>query len=150
MPKILAKNKRARFDYHILENFEAGLVLEGQEVKSIRDKNVSLKGSYVTIRNNEAYLINAHISPYKHAGQLTDYDPTRTRKLLLTKKEIKSLIGQLKQKGLTLVPISLYSRKRRIKLEFGLGKGKKDYDKRQDIQKREDTRKILQKLKRSR
>lgn len=147
MPKILAKNRRARFDYHILEKFEAGLVLTGQETKSIRDKNVSLKGSYVTLKNNEPYLINAHISPYKHAGNLKSYEPTRSRKLLLNKKEIKSLIGKLKQKGLTLVPISMYSRNRRIKLEFGIGRGKQKHDKRQDIKKREDDRKMMQKLK---
>lgn len=148
MPKILAKNKRARFDYQILENFEAGLVLTGQEVKSVRAKTVSLKGSYVTFKKNELYLINAHISPYKHAGNLKKYEPTRSRKILLKNQEIKSLIGKLKQKGLTLVPISLYSRNRRIKLEFGIGRGKKKYDKRQDIKKREDDRKILSKMKR--
>lgn len=147
MSKTLARNKRARFDYHILEKYEAGLVLSGQEVKSIRDKTVSLKGSYVVLKGSEPFLINAHVSPYKHAGRLKDYDPTRSRKLLLKKNELKSLIGKLKQKGLTLVPISLYSKNRRIKLEFGLGKGKKEFDKRQDIKRREDDRKMMQKLK---
>ncbi|MBU1119366.1 SsrA-binding protein SmpB [Patescibacteria group bacterium] len=142
MPQIYAKNKRARYDYEILETYEAGLMLTGQEVKSVRDKTVSLKGSFVTLKGNEAYLTNAHISPYKHAGKLKAYDPTRSRKLLLHKHELNSLIGKLKQKGLTLVPLLLYNKNSRIKLSFGLGKGKKKFDKRDSIKKRDVERKI--------
>ncbi|MFA6047233.1 MAG: SsrA-binding protein SmpB [Parcubacteria group bacterium] len=131
-------NKRAHFDYEILEKYEAGLVLAGHEVKSIKTGHVSLKESFVTIHGEELYLTNAHIPPYKHAGKIADYDPTRPRKLLLKKSEIKHLIGQARTKGLTLVPIRMYTKRRLLKLEFGLGKGKKEYDKRNKIKKRED------------
>lgn len=143
---VLAFNKRANFDYEILEKYEAGLVLAGHEVKSIKTGHVSLKESFVTIRGNELYLTNAHIPPYQHAGQLANYDPTRPRKLLLKKSEIKSLIGQARTKGLTLVSIRLYTKRKLIKLEFGLGKGKKEYDKRETIKKREDERKMRREL----
>jgi SsrA-binding protein len=145
----LATNKRARFDYFILEKYEAGLVLTGQEVKSVKTGHVSLKESFITIHNNELYLTNAHIPVYIHAGVITNYDPTHSRKLLLKKAEIKRLIGKSKAQGLTLVPIRLYTKKRLIKLEFGVGKGKKEYDKRQQIRKREDDRGILRILKNS-
>lgn len=146
MPQIYGRNKRAFYDYEILEKYEAGLVLSGQEVKAVRAKTVSLKGSYVTLKNGVPFLINAHISPYKHAGKIKNYEPTRSRKLLLNKSEIKSLIGKLQQKGLTLVPLSLYNKHRRIKLEFALAKGKKQYDKRESIKSREASRVILRKL----
>ena len=142
----LATNPQAKFDYHILETHEAGLVLTGQEVKSIKNGRVSLKGSYVTIKNEEAWLINAQISPYQPKNAPSDYEPTRSRKLLLHKKEIKSLIGKTKQKGLTLVPLRVYTKGDLIKLEFGLGKGKKKVDKRETIKKREAQRKIKQAL----
>ena len=144
----LAINKRARVDYKILDNFEAGIMLSGQEVKSVRGKNISLKGSYVTVNSTgpggtpEAWLVNCHISPYKHAGALPHYEPTHSRKLLLHRKEINTLIGKMKQQGLTLVPLKLYTRKSRIKLAFGLGRGKKEFDKRQDIKKRDTDRAI--------
>ena len=128
---VLAFNKRANFDYQILDKYEAGLVLAGHEVKSIKTGHVSLKESFVTIRGHELYLTNAHIPPYQHAGRIDNYDPTRPRKLLLKKAEIKSLIGQARTKGLTLVPIRMYTKRKLIKLEFGLGKGKKEYDKRE-------------------
>lgn len=144
---ILAINKRARYDYEILEKYEAGLVLAGHEVKSVKTGHISLKESFVTIHGSELYLTNAHIPPYRHAGQISNYDPSRPRKLLLRKSEIKSLIGKVRTQGLTLVPLKLYTKKRLLKLEFGLGKGKKEYDKRQDIRKREDERKIKQTLK---
>jgi SsrA-binding protein len=137
---ILAINKRANFDYTILETYEAGVVLFGHEVKSIKTKHVSLKESFITIHGNELYMTNAHIPPYVHAGKLDNHNPTRPRKLLLKKSEIKHLIGKARTQGLTLVPIKLYTKRRLIKLEFGLGKGKKEYDKREKIKKREDER----------
>ena len=136
---ILATNKRANFDYAILENYEAGLELFGHEVKSMKTKHVSLKESFVTIHGTELYLTNAHVPPYIHAGIINNYNPTRPRKLLLKKSEIKHLIGKARTQGLTLVPIKLYTKRRLIKLEFGLGKGKKEYDKRDKIKKREDS-----------
>lgn len=144
---VLAKNPRAKFDYHIKETFEAGIVLAGYEVKAIKKGHISLKGAYVTLKNEEAYLINAHISPYQPKNMPKDYEPTRTRKLLLHRKELKSLIGQTKQKGLTLVPMRVYTKRNRIKLEFGLGRGKKKYDKRESIKKREAQRRIDRALK---
>jgi SsrA-binding protein len=145
--KTLTFNKRARFDYDILETLEAGIELLGFEVKSVRKGQVSLKGSYVVIQSTgiggkpEAWLINAHISLYKPAGEIK-FNPTRSRKLLLHHKEIDYLLGKQKEKGLTLVPISLYTAKKRIKLEFGVGRGKKKFEKRETIKKREAKRKI--------
>lgn len=138
----IASNQRAFFDYEIQERFEAGLVLSGQETKSIKNGHVSLKGSYVTMRDNEAYLINMHVSPYKMAGPLPGYEPTQSRKLLLHKKELRALIGENKQKGSTLVPLRIYTKHGKIKLEFGIGVGKKKFDKREDIKKREVNRQI--------
>ncbi|MBU1255816.1 SsrA-binding protein SmpB [Patescibacteria group bacterium] len=143
----LATNPRAKFDYHILETFEAGLVLFGHEVKAIKNNQMSLKGSYITIKNEEAWLINAQISLYQPKNIPDDYNPIRTRKLLLNKKEIKSFIGRIKQKGLTLVPLRVYTKHSRIKLGFGLGQGKKKVDKREKIKKRETDRKISRALK---
>ncbi len=145
---VLATNKKAKFDYEILETFEAGIVLSGQEVKSIRQGQASLKGAYVTInKNREVFLINANIPPYKMAGHLPDYNPTRSRKLLLNKKEIDHLAGKLEQTGLTLIPLSLYTKGKNIKLEIGLAKGKKKFDKRQTIKERDEKRKIQRILK---
>ena len=144
---VLALNKRANFDYKILETYEAGLVLFGYEVKSIKAKHVSLKESFVTIHNQELYLTNANIPLYIHAGKVNNYNPTRPRKLLLKKSQIKNLIGKARTQGLTLVPIKLYTKRRLIKLEFGLGKGKKEYDKREKIAKREDERRMKRTLK---
>ncbi len=138
----LATNPRAKYDYHILETFEAGLVLAGHEVKAIKTGHLSLKGSYVTIKNEEAWLINAQIPPYQPKNTPADYQPDRTRKLLLNKKEIRSLIGQIKQKGLTLVPLRVYTKKGKIKLGFALGRGKREFDKREKIIKREVKRRI--------
>ena len=145
---ILAINKRANFDYNIGDKYEAGIVLFGHEVKSVKTGHMSLKGSYVTIKTPEkreqpqVYLINAHISLYKQAGPIASYDPTRPRQLLLNKKEIKRLIGKKQEQGLTLVPLKIYTKHSFVKLEFGLGKGKKQYDKRETIKKREVERKI--------
>ena len=143
----IATNKRASYDYEILEKYEAGLALLGYEVKSIKTGHVSLKESFVTIHQEELYLTNAHIPLYKHAGLVPDYNPTRPRKLLLKKSEIKQLIGQARTKGLTLVPIRMYTKRRYLKLEFGLGKGKKEYDKREKIKKRDDFRGAERELK---
>jgi SsrA-binding protein len=145
----LAYNKRANFDYEILEKYEAGLELLGHEVKSIKTGHISLKESFVTIRGVELFLTNAHIPHYKHAGKLENYDPTRPRKLLVKKAEIRRLIGKARTQGLTLVPIRVYTKRRYLKLEFGLGKGKKEYDKRDKIKKREDERGIRRLLKNS-
>ena len=140
--KTLSINKRATYDYEILEKYEAGISLLGCEVKSIKTGHISLKGSYVVIKNNEVYLLNAFIPPYQIKNTPSDYDPRRSRKLLLHKSEIKSLIGKIKQKGLTLVPIKLYTKRGKIKLEFALAKGKKKVDKRDKIKKREMERKM--------
>jgi len=145
---VLATNKKARFDYEILDTFEAGLVLSGQEVKAVRQGQANLKGAYVTINNKaEAYLTNASIAAYKMAGPLPDYDPTRPRKLLLHRKEITSLAGKLQSSGLTLVPLSLYTKLRKIKLEIGLVKGKKKVDKRRSIKEKEQKRDMQRLLK---
>ena len=138
----LATNPRAKYDYHILETYEAGMVLFGYEVKAIKTGRMSLKEAYVTIKNQEAWLINAFIPPYQPKNTPADYQPDRTRKLLLNKKEIKSLIGQSKRKGLTLVPLRVYTKKGKIKLAFALGLGKRQADKREKIIKREVKRKI--------
>ena len=142
----LAINKRANFDYEILEKYEAGLVLVGHEVKSVKTGHVSLREAFVTIHQEELYLTNAHIPLYKHAGKVPDYNPTRPRKLLLKRSEIKHLIGRARTQGLTLVPIRLYTKRRYLKLQFGLGKGKKEYDKREKIKKRDDIRRAEREL----
>lgn len=143
----LASNKKAFFDYEILDRYEAGIVLFGQEVKSAKTGHASIKGSFVTLKNGELYLINADIPPYRHAGDISGYDSRRSRKLLLKKAEIRHLIGKLKAKGLTLAPIRMYTRKRLVKLEFAIARGKKQYDKRENIKKREDKRKMERNLK---
>lgn len=144
---ILAYNKRANFDYDITERFEAGMVLYGHEVKAVKTGHISLKGSFVVAKKSgadlpELYLINAHIPLYKRAGTVKNYDPTRPRKLLLHKKQTARLIGKKQEQGLTLVPIRVYTVRNLVKLEFGVGRGKKKYDKRADIKKREVDRKI--------
>jgi SsrA-binding protein len=179
----LATNKRAHFDYLISDKYEAGLVLLGGEVKSVRAGHISLKESFVTIKESELFLTNAHISFYKQAGEVKNYNPTRPRKLLLRKSEIKHLIGKLRIAGLTLVPLRVYTKKRParnvsllnknsssrtpssgskkeyypeskhsdagglLKLEFGIGKGKNKFDKREDIKKKDADRSIQRALK---
>ena len=138
----LAVNKRAHFDYELLETFEAGLVLKGYEVKSVKSGHVSLKGAFVTFNRNELYLTNAHINPYKQAGIIEGYSPTRPRKLLVKKSEIKKLLGKARTEGLTLVPVSMYNKKSLIKLSFALAKGKKKHDKRETLKKRDSKRSI--------
>jgi len=144
--KTFAINKRANYDYEILEKIESGLVLAGYEVKSIKTGHLSLKGAYVTIKDNEAYLTNANIPAYQPLNMPDSYDSERSRKVLIHKRQLKSLIGKIKQKGLTLVPIKVYSKHGLIKLEFGVGKGKRKIDKRENIRKREDEVKMRRML----
>lgn len=148
MKKVI--NKKAKFDYEILDKFEAGLVLTGAEVKSVKAGQINMKGSYIVIKHTpktEVYLINTHISKYKPAGIQPDYEPERSRKLLLHRKEINKLIGVLKQKGLTLVPLSVYTKHNLVKLEFGIGRGKKKFEKKDTIKERETRRKIERAMK---
>ena len=143
MSKLIAKNPVAKHDYSIVDTIEAGIVLTGTEIKSIRSGKVNLKDSYASIQNGEIYIHSMHISPYEH-GNIFNKDPLRDRKLLLNKQEIRKLIGQIKQKGFTLVPISLYFKGSFVKVELGVGKGKKLYDKRDDLKKKDQERYIQQ------
>jgi SsrA-binding protein len=140
--KTFAENKKAYFNYDIIERFEAGLVLNGQEVKSIKLGRMTLDGSYVVLKNEEPFLIGAKVPPYQPKNAPAGYDVERSRKLLLAKKEILYLIRKTSHKGLTLMPLKVYSNNAKIKLEFGLAKGKKKYDKREDLKKREQNREI--------
>lgn len=140
--KLLAENKKAYFDYQILEKFGAGVVLIGQEVKSIKTRGVNLAGSYIIARNEEIYWIGVKIPAYQPKNALPDYDPERPRKLLLKKSEIKYLIGKSKQRNLTLIPLRVYIKYGKIKVEFGIARGKKKTDKRELIKKRETEREI--------
>ncbi|MAZ30257.1 SsrA-binding protein [bacterium] len=140
-----ARNKKATFNYEILERFEAGLVLHGFEVKAIRAGKVSLEGAYIILRDGEAYLKGATISHYQEANTPDSYDPERERKLLLNKKEIAKLEKELNTAGLTIVPIRLYNKNQKIKLEIALVRGKKKADKREAIKKR-DTKRVLDRL----
>lgn len=142
----LANNKRALHDFKILESFEAGLVLTGAEVKSVKAGQVSLKGSYVSVKGNEVYLINANISKYK-AASIQGYDPMRRRKLLLRKPEIRRMGGILSQSGLTILPISLYTKGQLVKISIGVATKKNKFDKRQTMKKREAEREIQRRLK---
>jgi len=149
---ILAVNKKARFDYELLDKYEAGLVLFGQEVKAIKSGQVSLKGSYIIPRTEngktELFLINAQVPSYKPAGPLPEYDPRRERKLLLNKWEISKLIGRKQEQGLTLVPLKIYTNHSFLKLEFAVAKGKKKYDKRETIKKRDIDKRLRSLIKR--
>ncbi len=129
--KVIATNRRARHDYELKEKFEAGLVLSGAEVKSVKAGHIDMKGSYISIRNEEAYLVKAHISPYKQAMNLDSYDPEAERKLLLHKAELKKLIEDSQSQHLTIVPTAIGLTRGRIKLEIALARGKKLYDKRE-------------------
>ena len=143
----ISTNRRAYFDYEILETYEAGIELLGHEVKSIKTGHINLAGSYAVIRNNEAYLLNATIPPYQPKNVSADYDPTRSRRLLLHKSEIKELIGKAAQKGLTIVPLRVYTKRRRVKVLIGIAKYKKKADKREMIKKRDTQREIRRTLK---
>lgn len=146
MNKTIAKNPVAYHNYDIKDTIEAGIVLTGTEIKSIRKGSANLKDSYANIKNGEVYIYGMHVSPYEH-GNIFNKDPLRDRKLLLNKSEINRLLGLIKQKGYTLVPISLYFKNNFVKLELGIGKGKKLYDKREDIAKKDAQLKIQRAIK---
>ena len=139
--KIICVNKRARFDYAIDDVYEAGLVLQGTEVKSLREGRVNLQESYADVRNGEVYLLNAHIDQYEQ-GNRFNHEPDRPRKLLLHKREIRRLIGKTQERGLSLIPTRMYFTQGKAKIEIGVGKGKKNYDKRQDLKRRSAQRDI--------
>ncbi len=143
----LIQNKKIYFDYEILEKFEAGLKLRGFEVKSLRAGHGSLAGAYIIIRGGEAFVVGMHISPYQTGNTPKEYDPYRIRKLLLNKKEIAELAGYEKKKGLTIVPVSVYNKKRTLKVEIAVARGKKKYDKRESLKKKQDARDIGRTLK---
>lgn len=140
--RTLAENRRARFDYELMDRYEAGLALTGAEVKSAKAGHMSLKGSFVVAKDGELYLLNALISPYKLAHRDTRHEDRRSRKLLLRRSEIRSLIGKSRVEGLTLIPIRVYTKNRLVKLEFAVGKGKRQIDKREKIKRREANRDI--------
>ena len=144
--KDICVNRRARHDYFIDETYEAGLVLQGSEVKSLRDGKANLMDSYARIDKGELFLVNAHISPYFAASQF-NHDPTRKRKLLLHKQEVRRLTGKVKERGLTLIPLRLYFKNGRAKVELGLARGKKMYDKRETLRKRVAQREVERSLK---
>ena len=144
--KLIAKNPTAYHNYQIEEKIETGIVLSGTEIKSIRAGKINLKDCYAYLKNGEIFICGMHISPYEH-GNIFNKNPLRDRKLLLHKKEITKLIGLTKQKGYSLVPISIYFRGSFVKIELGIGKGKKLYDKRQDLAKKDAQRQIAMKLK---
>lgn len=147
MGKLIAKNPTAKHNYTIIDTLESGIVLTGTEIKSIRAGKVNLKDSYASInKNGEVYIYSMHISPYEH-GNIFNKDPLRARKLLLNRREINKIIGLINQKGYTLVPVSLYFKGSLVKLELGIGKGKKLYDKRQDIAKKDAEMKIRRAMK---
>lgn len=133
---LIQDNKKARFDYEIMETFEAGLVLTGSEVKSIRDRQVQLKDSYISFQGDEAYLQNAHIAPYK-PGSYNNHDPERKRKLLLHRRELENIFEALKEKGYACIPLKIYFKEGRAKIEIALARGKKTHDKREAIKKRD-------------
>ncbi len=141
---IIAKNPTARHNYTIIDTIEAGIVLTGTEIKSIRNGKANLKDSYAGIKNGEVFIYSMHISPYEH-GNIFNKNPLRDRKLLLNKREILKLDGMISKKGYTLVPISLYFKKNKVKVELGVGKGKKLYDKREDLKKK-DSQMYIQKI----
>ena len=144
--KIFAQNRKAKHDFHIEEVYEAGIALQGTEVKSIREGRVNLKDSFAKVENGELFLYNMHISPYDQ-GNIFNHDPLRTRKLLMHKMEIKRLIGLTKEKGYTLIPLRLYLRNGKIKVELGLAKGKRHYDKRRALKEKTVDREIEKALK---
>ena len=147
--KLIASNKKAYHDYHVLQKLEAGMELTGTEVKSLRDKGANLKDSYVFFKSGEAFLLGAHIAPYTH-GNIQNHDPERTRRLLLHTREIEKLEAQVVEKGLTVVPLRLYFKGNRVKLEIAVVRGKKLFDKRETEKKREADREAAQAMKAAR
>ncbi|OJG53896.1 SsrA-binding protein [Enterococcus haemoperoxidus] len=144
--KLIAQNRKARHDYTVVDTMEAGIVLQGTEIKSIRNGRINLKDGFARIRNGEAYLLNVHISPYEQ-GNIFNHDPLRTRKLLLHKKQIAKLIAETKNTGITIIPLKVYIRNGYAKVLIGLAKGKKQYDKREDLKRKEINREINRTLK---
>lgn len=138
----IAVNKKAFFDYEILETYEAGIELLGFEVKAVKSGRVSLGGSFVVVKDEEVWLLNSNIAPYQPKNTPNSYDPARSRKLLLKKSEIRELIGKASQKGLTIVPLRMYNKNRKIKLEIGIARHKKLHDKRETIKERDTRREI--------
>ncbi|WP_088890583.1 SsrA-binding protein SmpB [Leptolyngbya ohadii] len=145
--KIVADNREARFQYEIMETFETGIELRGTEVKSIRQGKVNLRDGFALVRDGEVWLHNVHISPHETTNQVYNHDPRRTRKLLLHAQEIRRLIGQVEQKGLTLVPLKMYLKRGWIKLTLGLARGKKLHDKREDLKRKQAKREIERAIK---
>ena len=145
--QIITKNKKAYFDFHIFDKYEAGIVLTGTEIKSVRKNNVNLKDSFVRIESGEVFLYNCHISPFEH-GNRYNHDPLRTRKLLLSKKEILKIDSKVKKDGYTIVPLEIYIFKGFAKVEIALAKGKKLHDKREDLAKKDQKREIDRLMKR--
>ncbi|HXH08168.1 MAG TPA: SsrA-binding protein SmpB [Alphaproteobacteria bacterium] len=139
--KVICTNKQARFDYHLEDRFEAGLVLQGTEVKSLRDGRANLKDSYAAVDGGEVFLYDCHISPYPNGGY-ANHEPQRPRKLLLHRKEIRRLLGKTQERGLTLIPMRLYFLRGKAKVELALARGKKQYDKREDLKRRDADREI--------
>ena len=144
--KLIASNKTARLNYEIGDTYEAGIVLTGTEVKALREGKANLKDSYALVNDNEVYLREMHISHYDH-GNRFNHEPLRPRKLLLHKREIKKLYGKSREKGLALVPLKLYFKNGKVKVEIGIGKGKKLYDRREDIKEREERRTLARDFK---
>lgn len=145
--KIVADNRQARYLYEILETYEVGIELRGTEVKSVRQGKANLKDGFASVRDAEVWLYNVHISPHDTASQVFNHDPRRTRKLLLHKDEIRRLIGKVEQKGLTLIPLRMYMKKGRVKVAIALARGKKTYDKREDLKKKQDKREMERAMK---
>lgn len=144
--KVLSTNRKARHDYHIEEVFEAGIALTGTEVKSLRGGHANLKDSYASVERDGVFLLNCHVSPYAPANRF-NHDPLRPRRLLLHRVEIRRLIGKVQEKGLTLIPLSLYLKNGRVKVELALARGKKQYDKREDLKRRTQEREMAEALK---
>ena len=145
--QVVADNRKARHDYFIEENYEAGLALKGSEIKSIRAGRINLRGGYARIQDGEVWLYDVHISPYDQSGKYYNHEPTRPRKLLLHRREISRILGMVERQGFTLVPLRVYFKGRIAKLDLGLARGKKLYDKREDIAKRESRRDIERAMK---
>ncbi len=147
--KVIATNRKAKHEYFLLDTYEAGMVLKGSEIKSIRAGQISLAQAYVSVENNEAWLINSYIAPYNEASR-NNHDPLRTRKLLLHRSEIRKLADKVRQKGATVVPLRIYLKDGKAKIEIALAKGKKHYDKRAEIAKRDALREIDRRYKQRR
>jgi len=140
--QTVADNRKAQHDYFIDERYEAGMVLTGSEIKSIRGRRINLRGGYARVLNGEIWMYDVHISPYEQSGMHNNHEPTRPRKLLLHRREISRILGQVERQGFTLIPMRVYFKGRNAKVDLGLARGKKEYDKRDDIAKRESKREI--------